>query len=373
MSSQPEADGDLALIDLIVRYCAADGAVFTDLIVEEDKHIRQKQPAGLVPISEFLVERPDIEMVLADIDPEWKSKIYQGAISKAVLLKGQRVRINGYSFNSRDRIGLAVRRIPSEPISIDKLGLPISAVGLGKESRGLVLFIGSTGSGKSMSIASFVDAINRHRNSHIITIEDPIEFLLTEKKSTITSKEVGRDVESFSRGVKDAMREIPDVLVIGEIRDKATMETALYASESGCLVFASMHANTSEGALSKIINFFPDEAKARAQGLATSLLGVVSQMLLPSKSGDQFQLVSEVLINTPEIQKCIMEMNWNGIRDLLHGQSPTKQAPEGCIPLNDNLVRLVSQGHIDQAVARRVAIHSSDYAARLDRALKSSR
>ena len=357
---------NFSLIEVIVAYCKSSD-VFTDIIIEQGRPIKQRTPAGLVPISEFNVEESDITAVIGEMDDDWKHKIVKQAISKSIVLKGERVRINAYSFGGRSGYGLAVRRIPGEPIPFDRLGLPNSAAQLRLETRGLVLVIGATGSGKSMTIASMLDNINKTRAAHIITIEDPIEFMLTESKSTITSKEVGEDVSDFSTGVRDAMREVPDALLIGEVRDRATMETALYASESGCLVFASMHANTVEGALAKIVNFFPDESVARAQGLSTSLLGVISQALVPSRDGGQYQLACEVLLNRPEVADCIGKMDWRGIRTLISARGPgAKPVPEGCIPMNASLAKLVAEHRIEQITAQRVSLDTIDLTARIN-------
>ncbi len=216
-------------------------------------------------------------------------------------------RFRGNIFRQRGSITVALRIIPLEPKSIKDLLLPESLEMISLEQRGLVIATGTTGSGKTTTLAAMIDYINTHRTENIITIEDPIEYLHRDKKSTISQREVGVDVKSFSRGLRAALREDPDVILVGEMRDKDTIETALVAAETGHLVLSTLHTLDAPETINRVVSVFPphNQKQVRFQ-LASILKAVISMRLIPRMGGKGRVPAVEVMINTPYIQECIM-------------------------------------------------------------------
>jgi len=209
-------------------------------------------------------------------------------------------------FRQRGSIAIALRLIPSKVPSLEVLGLPKSVVGLAEESRGLVLVTGATGSGKSTTLAALVDLINRTRALHILTIEDPIEFLHSDAQAVVTQREVGFDVLSYASGLKSALRQDPDVILIGEMRDIETIETALVAAETGHLVLSTLHTLDAPETINRIVSVFPPHHQGQIRHqLARVLRAAVSQRLMPRADGKGRVLAAEVLVNTPYVKDCI--------------------------------------------------------------------
>jgi twitching motility protein PilU len=214
-----------------------------------------------------------------------------------------RFRIN--VFKQRGEVGMVIRAIKSEIPSFDALKLPPVLRQLIMEPRGLILVVGATGSGKSTTLAAMLDYRNANTSGHILTIEDPIEFLHRHKKSIVNQREVGLDTHSYHEALKNAMREAPDVILIGEIRDMETMEAAISFSETGHLCLATLHSNNADQTLERILNFFPEAShKNILMNLALNLKAVISQRLVTGKDGKRLPAV-EVLINTPLIRDMI--------------------------------------------------------------------
>lgn len=275
------------------------GFVFTDLMIEEGAPIVAKTPGGWEVIDSIPpVERSDLARILSKIDADWDETIAEHAINRPVDLTDWRLRINAYLAFGGEKIMMSIRKISSHPVPLKDTGLPESVRLMLDCRKGLILVSGSTGSGKSTSLAALVDAINESRSAHIITIEDPIEMRFCRKKAVFSQREIGVDVGSFFDGVRDAMRQRPDVIVIGEIRDKDTAETALLAAESGVLVIGTVHANDASGAVQKMLSFFnSQERDSKLQSLNSTLVGVISQMLMPSRDNSGWVLAAELLFN----------------------------------------------------------------------------
>ena len=211
-------------------------------------------------------------------------------------------------FRQRGTVAVSMRLIPAVVPSLHALGLPASVVTLADESRGLVLITGVTGSGKSTTLAALIDLINRTRALHILTIEDPIEFVHTDMKAVVTQREIGFDTPSYPSGLRSALRQDPDVILIGEMRDLETIETALVAAETGHLVFATLHTLDASETVNRIISVFPPHQQGQVrQQLARVLRAAVSQRLLPRADGRGRALAAEVLIATPFIQDCVQD------------------------------------------------------------------
>ncbi len=226
-----------------------------------------------------------------------------------------RFRVN--IFKQRNEVSMVIRNIVTEIPNIDDLGLPQVLQKVVMLKRGLILFVGGTGSGKSTSLAALIDYRNQHSKGHIITIEDPIEFVHNHKGCIINQREVGMDTDSFEDALKNTLRQAPDVILIGEIRDRETMEHALAFAETGHLAISTLHANNANQALDRIINFFPEEKRqSLLSDLSINLQAFVSQRLIPSADGKRCAAI-EVLLNSPRIADLIKEGDILGIKEVM--------------------------------------------------------
>ena len=236
------------------------------------------------------------------------------------------------AFIQMGNIGLVFRTIPQTLPTIDQLGLPQVMKDIAMTKRGLVIMVGATGSGKSTTLAAMVDWRNEHSHGHIITIEDPVEFVHAHKNCIITQREVGLDTEGWEAALKNTLRQAPDVILMGEIRDRETMEHAVAFAETGHLCMATLHANSSNQALDRIINFFPEERRAQLlMDLSLNLKGIVSQRLLPREEGKGRIAAVEIMLNTPLVSDMIFKGEVNELKELMkrsreHGMQTFDQA-----------------------------------------------
>ncbi|WP_428421001.1 PilT/PilU family type 4a pilus ATPase [Methylibium sp.] len=227
-----------------------------------------------------------------------------------------RFRVN--AFVQQGCVGLVLRTIPQTLPTIDSLGLPQVLKDVAATKRGLVIFVGATGSGKSTSLAAMVDYRNENSYGHIITIEDPVEFVHPHKNCIVTQREVGIDTDDWAPALKNSLRQAPDVILMGEIRDRETMEHAVAFAETGHLCMATLHANSANQALDRIINFFPEERRAQLlMDLSLNLKALVSQRLLPRQEGRGRVAAVEVLLNTPLISDLIFKGEVAEIKELM--------------------------------------------------------
>ncbi|MDH5648920.1 MAG: PilT/PilU family type 4a pilus ATPase [Gammaproteobacteria bacterium] len=227
-----------------------------------------------------------------------------------------RYRVN--VFLQQQRVGMVLRTIETEIPRFDDLNLPKILADVALTKRGLVIFVGGTGSGKSTSLAAMIGYRNEYSYGHIITIEDPIEYVHDHKNCIITQREVGVDTESFGAALKNTLRQAPDVILIGEIRSRETMEYAVQFAETGHLCLATLHANSANQALDRVINFFPEERKAQLlMDLSLNLKAVISQRLIPLKVGKGRVPAVEVMLNTPLIADLILEGNIHELKELM--------------------------------------------------------
>ncbi|MHB1193312.1 MAG: type IV pilus twitching motility protein PilT [Longimicrobiales bacterium] len=251
-------------------------------------------------------------------------------------------RFRGNVYKQRGCVAMAIRQIPYEIISIEKLGLPPIINKLSERPRGLVLVTGPTGSGKSTTLAAMVDKVNRELKGHIITIEDPIEFIHRHQSCMINQREVGADTKSFTAALKYALRQDPDVILIGEMRDLETISAALTIAETGHLVFATLHTNSAAESINRMIDAFPShqQAQIRAQ-LAFVLEGVVTQTLLPKAKGKGRVAACEIMVCTPAIRAVIRDEKIHQIYSLM--QAGKKH---GMQTMNDALQMLYMRGEV---------------------------
>src|SRR4051794_13806472 len=256
-----------------------------------------------------------------------------------------RFRVNAYF--QRSSLGAAFRLIPSIITPIDDLGLPSVVHDFCKKPRGFMLVTGPTGSGKSTSLASMIDEINGHREEHILTVEDPIEFLHGHKKCIVNQRELGSDAQTFAAALKGALRQDPDVILVGEMRDLETISTALTAAETGHLVFATLHTQSAPQTIDRIIDVFPShqQSQVRTQ-LSVAIQGVMTQTLIPTADGSARVVACETLVPTPAVRNLIREGKTHQIPSAMQ-----TGAGVGMQSLDTALATLVRNGKITQRTA----------------------
>jgi twitching motility protein PilT len=251
-------------------------------------------------------------------------------------------RFRANAFRQRGCVALAIRQVPFQITSLEKLGVPAVLSRLAERPRGLVLVTGPTGSGKSTTLAAMIDKINKERRGHILTIEDPIEFIHKHQGCMVNQREVGADTKSFSQALKYALRQDPDVILVGEMRDLETIQAALTISETGHLALATLHTNSAAESINRIIDVFPShqQSQVRAQ-LAFVLEGVVTQTLLPRAKGSGRVVATEVMVCTPAVRACIRD-------DKIHQIYSIMQAGKkhGMQTLNDSLYQVYMQREV---------------------------
>jgi twitching motility protein PilT len=324
---------------------------FSDILIHQNSPIMLRQPKGLVAVSDSPITKEELEEFFEVIEPNWLDRIQDRAFDRSIDLNTARIRANCFTFQGKKRLGCVIRRFPKEPLALDQLGLRQCEQDFAKLTSGLVLIIGDTCQGKSTTIASMIDQINKTRSGHIITIEDPVETLIPQRQCIITQREVGfdGDVESYYLGALDALRERPDVIVIGEIRDAQTAQEALALAESGPLVLASLHARSTELGLQKMLRLLGN-GEPQAQALAQALRGVLCQALLPSLDGERYYLATECLTSNPDVVRMIETNGIAGIRSLFDGVNG--KVSEGCHSMNAALKQLLQEKKISVDDAR---------------------
>jgi len=271
-------------------------------------------------------------------------------------------------FLQRGQVAGVFRIIPFKLFSLDELSLPPAVKNLCNAAKGLVLVTGPTGSGKSTTLAAMINHINETRRQHIITIEDPVEFMHTHKNSMVNQREVGNDTNSFARALKSVLREDPDVILVGELRDLETMSLALTAAETGHLVFATLHTNSCISTLTRIIDVFPphQQPQVRSQ-LSLSLSAVISQMLLPAASGGRV-MAMETMLPNKAIRNLIREDKLHQI----YSSMQTGQDNSGMQTMNQSLLNLIDRRFISAELALEVSSEPEELQDQLEkRALRS--
>jgi twitching motility protein PilT len=267
-----------------------------------------------------------------------------------------RFRVN--AFRQRGNVSIACRVIPYQVRTIDDLGLPEVIRTLAEEPRGIILLTGTTGSGKSTTLAAMIEHINSTRSRHVVTLEDPIEYLHRDKRSIIQQREVGLDTQSFARAMRRVLRQDPDVILIGEMRDEETVRTSLSAAETGHLVMSTLHTLDATETINRIIDFFPPHHQQQARVmLAATLRGAISQRLVPRKGSDGRVAVCEVMVATGRIQDLILNPEETGrITEVI-----AEGEFYGMQTFDQSLLRHVMAGNIEEATAIEVASSPHDF------------
>ena len=278
----------------------------SDIFISAGAPIHIKIQGNTLPVNQQIMDPAMIDKIAGELMTPEQVKVFEATMEMNLSFGVPRVgnfRVN--LFRQRASISIVVRYIQGNIPPLDTLGLPTVLADLIMEKRGLILIVGATGSGKSTTIASMLDHRNANRSGHILTIEDPIEFLFRHKKSIVNQRELGMDTLGWESALKNAMRQAPDCILIGEIRDKETMQAAIAYAQTGHLCLGTLHANNSYHALNRIINFFPLESRTSLfLDLAASLKAVVSQRLVKKPDGQRIPTV-EVLLNTRHVQELI--------------------------------------------------------------------
>ncbi|WP_425841443.1 type IV pilus twitching motility protein PilT [Microbacterium sp. PA5] len=260
-----------------------------------------------------------------------------------------RFRVN--VFRQLGQVAVALRFIPDRIKNFDELGVPQVAAELVTKPRGLVLVTGPTGSGKSTTLASMIDVVNRTRPAHIVTVEDPVEFQHTSKRALIHQREIGSDTASFSEALRRVLRQDPDIILIGELRDPESISTALTAAETGHLVLSTLHTQSAAKSINRIVDAFPSDQQNQVRTqLGDTLRGIITQTLLPRAQSEGRVIATEVLVNTPAIANLIREGEISQIYSMLQAGGSI-----GMHTLDQDLQRLVADGSISLALAKEIA------------------
>jgi twitching motility protein PilT len=333
-------------------------AELLDVVLERgasDLHLTVGAPptvrlhGDLERLSEYPIMTPRAlqGMIYAILPQKMRERLEQELeLDMSYALPGRaRFRVNVYF--QRDSIGAAFRLIPYEIKTVDELELPSVVGDLARFPRGFVVVTGPTGSGKSTTLAGMVDIVNKERAAHIMTVEDPIEFLHKHERCIVNQREVGADTHSFSQALKHVLRQDPDVILVGEMRDLETIGTAITAAETGHLVFATLHTQDAPQTIDRIIDVFPphQQQQVRVQ-LATTLQGVVTQQLLQTADGRGRVVAVEVLICTPAVRNLIREGKVHQIYSIMQAGGRF-----GMQTMDQSLANLVKAGHITQQLA----------------------
>ena len=335
-----------------------------------DLHISVGQPpvirlhGRLVRLDTKVLEPEDTVALMKSITPErCQQELQERGGSDFGFAFGNQGRFRVSVFKQKGYVGMVLRLIPAKMWSLDELGAPPVLKELIMRPRGLILVTGPTGSGKTTTLAACIDYINENIDHHIITIEDPIEFYHTHKKSIVNQREVGVDVPSFEEAIWRALRQDPDVILVGEMRNLETIQAAITAAETGHIVFATLHTTGAQGTVNRIIDVFPpsQQAQIRTQ-LSTSIIGIVSQTLLPKKGGGRIAAF-EMLVVTPAIANLIRENKVYRINSAI--QTGHKL---GMQLLDDHMFELWRKGLVDKKDVLMKAQSPDELAARIARA-----
>ena len=314
----------------------------SDLFLSPGSAAHIKINGTSIPINQQKLDPPSVTALMREIltERQWQEFEDRRELNVGYSLQGVgSFRIN--VFQQRGSPACVVRYIPGDVPQFDKLGLPETLRSLVMEKLGLVLVVGSTGSGKSTTLASLIDYRNEQRSGHILTFEDPIEFAFRNKRSIVNQRQIGTDTDSLQTGLKNAMRQAPDVILIGEIRDMETMSAAIAYAQSGHLVLSTLHANNANNALNRIISFYaPENRRVMMADLSATLKAIVSQRLVRGKDGNRLPAV-ELLLNTRHVAELIEQGHLTDVKEAME-----KSLAPGSQTFEQALMHMVQTGQI---------------------------
>ena len=347
----------MARIDELLRYLKDQGG--SDLHLAADMEPRVRISGSLEAVRGWpVLTDEDLRAMMQEIASETLWRKYEETldIDFAYGLEGVgRFRAN--YFNQQYGAGAVLRIIPEKILGIDQLDLPPAVGKLAKATSGLILITGPTGSGKSTTLAAIIDAINSKVAKHIITIEDPIEFVHRNKKSLFSQREIGRHSNSFAAALRAAIRQNPDVILVGEMRDRETIELAIKAAEMGVLVFGTLHTNSAAKTVDRLVDAFPADAQEQVRlSLADSLVAIVAQLLLRTADGKGRRAVNEILLRTPALPNIIRENKTSMLRSVIEGGKAM-----GMQAMDDALAALVDKGTITAQDAHMKALDKTRF------------
>ena len=306
----------------------------SDMFFAVNSPVHIKINGNLIPINQNKLDPSNILSLLSEVTtPEQREELERNNELNMGISVPNLGRFRLSAFRQRGSISAVFRFVPATIPPLNELGLPLVLSELIMEKRGLLLVVGATGSGKSTTIAAMLDYRNEHRTGHILTLEDPIEYLFKNKKSIVNQREIGSDAHDFNMALRNSLRQAPDVILIGEIRDRETMTAALAYAQSGHLVVATLHANNSYNALNRIISFYPIENRAALlQDLASATKAIVSQRLVRAAAGGTRQPAVEIMLNTRYIADLIEKGELSGIKEAMDKSlSPGSQSFEAAL------------------------------------------
>ncbi|MGW4271963.1 type IV pilus twitching motility protein PilT [Streptomyces seoulensis] len=305
-----------AIIDHLLGELSERGG--SDLLLTAGSAPFLRVDGALRPVEGAALTEPEVDrLVTGVLGAELTERFRRDKQVDFAFSWGEKARLRGNAFVQRGASALALRIIPFSVPSSEQLGLPPVVIGWAAMPRGFVLVTGPTGSGKSTSLAALLDHVNTHRPVHILTIEDPIEYLHQHKRSAVSQREVGTDTESFPAALRSALREDPDVLLLGEMRDPESISAALTIAETGHLVFATLHTNDTSQTLDRIVDVFPAEQQPQIRlQLAHTLVGILNQTLIPRTGGGRVAAF-EVLVGTSAIRNLVREGKTRQIRNMI--------------------------------------------------------
>jgi len=378
MSEEEKQAEKMALADAgrelqtIILEAVRSKSVFTDIHIEQDEVIRWKRPMGWEDLPGKPIATSEmIKGLCYVLSEDWYEELDKfGSFKKSIPMTECRLRLNVFYTYERSKIALSIRRHPLQPIKLKNLSLSKEAINmLSWHTKGLVIVTGSTGSGKTTTLSSIIDYYNhdaiankQNRQLHVITIEQPIEYVHERDNAIISAKDVPVDTPSFTQGLKDALSQRPDIILIGEVNDVETAETMFLAAESGHLVFATLHTNSAVSALTKLLSFFPeDEHAMRRMMMANTLLGVLSQVMVPNRSGEGYEVVTEeFLVDNKKIIDRITEGNFTAIQNAIDKGEDKQDRRDGkaedkYVSLNTKLLTLIKENKISPESAVRAS------------------
>lgn len=328
-------------VDQLLKIMVEKGA--SDLFITAGVAPSIKVNGRIIPITTGKISPEKTRETVLSIMTEHQRKefVRDKELNFAISARGVgRFRVS--AFYQRNLCGMVLRRIETNIPDVDDLGLPDIIKQLAMAKRGLVIFVGATGTGKSTSLASMIGHRNRHSKGHIITVEDPIEYIHQHQGCIVTQREVGIDTESFEIALKNMLRQAPDVIMIGEVRTRETMQHAITFAETGHLCLCTLHANNANQALDRIMHFFPAESHAQLwMDLSLNLKGMIAQQLVPTPDGTGRRAVVEVMLNSPLAQDLIRKGDIVGLKPLM-----AKSNEIGMQTFDQALFELYSQGEI---------------------------